>query len=263
MKANRSILQKAIEDRLTEYHYPNHNTPDKYNAYSGVRRTISLRLGLKNGNENLSDEQLVEAKRMLDEILPHPNKSKKEVNMNISDLAEQFENLSRVGDLGMRGDEVVVPKKLLAEAAGLLRDYNDFLDSMQRDDTNDKYKILEEVWRRDYFKYLSIIDHCREIVTLHDAKKLKSLNDSSMLPNELMDLHILLNMYHKGSYALESLRLDRFIENAVNNELPMSACNAADHDSGGCLGYSHGDDDEPVDQCKKCPNHSGYSEEDN
>ena len=100
-------------------------------------------------------------------------------------------------------------------------------------------------------------------MTLHDAKKLKSLNDSSMLPNELMDLHILLNMYHKGSYALESLRLDRFIENAVNNELPMSACNAADHDSGGCLGYSHGNDDEPVDQCKKCPNYSGYSEEDN
>ena len=77
--------------------------------------------------------------------------------MNIGDLAEQFENLSRVGDSGMRGDEVVVSKKLLAEAAGLLRDYNDFLDSMQRDDTDDKYKILEEVWRRDYFKYLSII----------------------------------------------------------------------------------------------------------
>lgn len=34
-------------------------------------------------------------------------------------------------------------------------------------------------------------------------------------------------------------------------------CDAAEHDSAGCLGYGHGEDDEPIDVCKKCGEYTG------
>lgn len=261
MNANRTKLQKMIENRLVEYGYPEGNTPDKYNSYSGVRRTISLRLGLKDGRENLSDLQLCEAKLILDQILPKKSNGK-ETNMNISTLSEELSKYAEVGSPGREGDEVRIPKKLLAEAAGLLSDYDQTLQSMNSEDLkNSQYDRLEKIWNRDYFRYLAILDHCREIITLHDAKKLKQITDESMMTHELMDLHILLSMYFRGQHILEDMRIQKFLEKADSSPLPMSACNTAQKDSSGCLGYSCGEDDEPIDQCKKCPMYTSYEPE--
>ena len=92
--------------------------------------------------------------------------------------------------------------------------------------------------------------------------KLKQLTDDSMIQNELMDLRILLNIYFRGNSVLESIRIQKFLEKAEQNSLPMSACSRAQKDSNGCLGYQYGEDDEPIDQCKKCPIYTGYEPED-
>lgn len=39
-------------------------------------------------------------------------------------------------------------------------------------------------------------------------------------------------------------------------------CANAEHDSGGCLGYSGSHDDEPIEACKNCEKYTGYTEED-
>lgn len=262
MNSNRTILQNLINNRLVEYGYHSHNTPDKYNSYSAIRRAISLRLELKDGRENLSDLQLAQAKILLDEILP--SKSKESTDMNISKLREQLLQYSEVNPhKGMGGDSCYVPKNILAEAAGLLSDYESMLENLQaRDNKESDYDRLEKIWSRDYFRYLGILDHCREIITLHDAKKLKQLTDESMIQNELMDLRILLNIYFRGNSVLESIRIQKFLEKAEQNSLPMSACSRAQKDSNGCLGYQYGEDDEPIDQCKKCPIYTGYEPED-
>lgn len=36
------------------------------------------------------------------------------------------------------------------------------------------------------------------------------------------------------------------------NRLSKRLCETADHDGLGCLGYQHGNDDEPIEQCKCC-----------
>ena len=258
MNANKTILQNLINNRLMEYGYPYQTNPAKYNSYSAVRRTISLRLGLKEGRESLSDLQLAQAKVMLDEILPR--KSKEGTDMNISKLREQLLQYSEVNPhKGMAGDSCQTPKNILAEAAGLLSDYETMLEAMQAQDMRStNYDRLDKIWSRDYFRYLGIMDHCREVVTLHDAKKLKQLKDDSMIQCELMDLYILLSMYFRGNSVLEDIRLQKFLEKAEQTELPMSACNTAQRDSNGCLGYQYGEDDEPIGQCKKCPNYTGY-----
>ena len=38
-------------------------------------------------------------------------------------------------------------------------------------------------------------------------------------------------------------------------------CSKAEHDAGGCLGFSSVNDDEPVDQCKACPKYTSYEVE--
>lgn len=129
MNSNRTILQNLINNRLVEYGYHSHNTPDKYNSYSAIRRAISLRLELKDGRENLSDLQLAQAKILLDEILP--SKSKESTDMNISKLREQLLQYSEVNPhKGMGGDSCYVPKNILAEAAGLLSDYESMLENL-------------------------------------------------------------------------------------------------------------------------------------
>lgn len=264
MNANRTKLQIMIENRLTDYGYPSQNTPAKYQVYAGVRRTISLRLGLADGRENLSDLQLIEAERILDQVLPKKS-TREETNtdMNIDALSKELSKYAEIGSPGRHGTEVVVPKKLLSEAAGLLSDYDQILQSMNFEDLrNSQYDRLEKIWNRDYFRYLAILDHCREIITLHDAKKLKQITDESMITYELMDLYILLSMYLRGQHILENMRLQKFLEKAESSPLPMSSCNTAQKDSNGCLGYSCGEDDEPIDQCKKCPMYTSYEPED-
>lgn len=39
--------------------------------------------------------------------------------------------------------------------------------------------------------------------------------------------------------------------------LKKPGCEQAEHDSGGCLGYSGSYDDEPVEACKKCKKYTG------
>lgn len=93
MRANKSLLQDAINRRLEEYGYSYQNTPDKYNSYSAIRRTISLRLGLSDGRENLTDYQLEQAKIILDEVLP-----KKEDNKENNKMGKILETLEKVKD---------------------------------------------------------------------------------------------------------------------------------------------------------------------
>lgn len=92
MRANRSLLQDAINRRLEEYGYGHQTTPDKYNSYSAARRTISLRLGLNDGRENLTDYQLSQAISILDEILP--TKLNKEDNQ----MGKILERLEKIKD---------------------------------------------------------------------------------------------------------------------------------------------------------------------
>ena len=69
MNANKTYLKNYIEDRLNEYGYAPQMDPGKYNSYSAVRRLVSLRLGI-DGQSALSDAELQQAYRLVDQILP-------------------------------------------------------------------------------------------------------------------------------------------------------------------------------------------------
>ncbi len=81
---------------------------------------------------------------------------------------------------------------------------------------NKKLKtLLDGKWSDKYFCKLAILDHLRECLEKDNYLKAtdtpKDSKDYQNLEKELMDLHILLNLYFQDSSKLLETRLNKFI----------------------------------------------------
>lgn len=142
--SNRSKLQIYIEDRLTDYGFSTKTNSTKYQVYTSVRKIVSLHLEM-DGRMMLTDEDLSEAIKIVDIILPKKSKDidpiversmrdsklsfKEIVGNSIHKLVDYLEDKSRIDINGMAGPECYVNKEALRIAAGCIRDYIDIIDS--------------------------------------------------------------------------------------------------------------------------------------
>ena len=76
----------------------------------------------------------------------------------------------------------------------------------------DLCKIFSERWNDEYFLSLGIFDHIHEVGVLIDKwKSNKNSENFQLLNKELMDLFVLLLLWHKDEKFLFNERLDKFL----------------------------------------------------
>lgn len=95
----------------------------------------------------------------------------------------------------------------------------DFDVGMLNKRLSDIKRIFSSKWSDEYFLKLGIFDHLHEVVALMNKWKLnKTAENEQAFSKELMDLFILLLLWHKDEDLLFNERLDKFLSYISNTE---------------------------------------------